>query len=56
MGGSVVLGRGNSNFELFFSLINKYNYSGPYVMQAYRDDQGIDIFKKQLEWIQSYID
>ncbi len=34
MGGSVVLGRGNSNFELFFSLINKYNYIVPYVMQA----------------------
>jgi L-ribulose-5-phosphate 3-epimerase len=55
MGESVVLGRGNADFELFFNLIDKYNYSGPYIMQSYRDDEGVDILKKQLEWVRPYI-
>jgi L-ribulose-5-phosphate 3-epimerase UlaE len=55
MGGSVILGNGNADFNLFFSIIDKYNYNGPYIMQAYRDDEGVDIFKKQLEWVRPYI-
>ena len=55
MGGSVILGNGNADFDLFFSIIDKHNYSGPYIMQSYRDDEGVDIFKKQLEWLRPYI-
>jgi len=54
-GGSVILGNGNVDFKLFFDLIGKYNYSGPYIMQAYRDEEGIDVFKRQLEWVKQYI-
>jgi L-ribulose-5-phosphate 3-epimerase UlaE len=54
-GGSVVLGEGNSDFELFFSLFKNFNYEGPFIMQAYRDDQGVEIFKKQLEWVSPFL-
>lgn len=54
-GGSVVLGNGSANFELFFKEILKFNYKGPFIMQAYRDDEGVEIFKQQLDWIKSYL-
>jgi len=50
-GPSVVLGEGNVNFELFFKELKKYSYKGPFIMQAYRDEEGIDVFSKQLVWI-----
>jgi sugar phosphate isomerase/epimerase len=50
-GPSVVLGEGNANFELFFKELKKYSYKGPFIMQAYRDEEGIDVFSKQLKWI-----
>ena len=55
-GGPVVLGRGNANFELFFTEIKKYHYSGPYIMQAYRDDEGLNIFNKQLNFIKPFLE
>ena len=54
-GGPVVLGEGNANFELFFTKLKEFNYKGPFVMQVYRDDEGIEVFKKQLAWIQPYL-
>ncbi len=50
-GPSVALGEGNGNFELFFKELKKYSYKGPFIMQAYRDEEGIDVFSKQLVWI-----
>lgn len=55
-GGSVPLGTGSVDFEAFFDALSKLNYLGPFILQAYRDDQGIDIFRKQLNWIRPYID
>ena len=55
-GGSVKLGTGNANIPEFFKLIEKFNYSGPFIMQAYRDEEGVSTFKKQLEWVKAYID
>jgi L-ribulose-5-phosphate 3-epimerase len=55
-GGSVVLGGGGADFSLFFSHLSKLPYKGPYIMQAYRDDQGVDVFKQQLEWIKPYLE
>jgi L-ribulose-5-phosphate 3-epimerase len=49
-GGSVVLGTGNANFESFFEVFSTIAFKGPIVMQVYRDDEGVDIFKKQFEW------
>ena len=54
-GGSVALGEGNADFEKVFKKIKKYGYQGPFIMQAYRDDEGVDIFKKQLIWVLRYI-
>ena len=50
-GGSVVLNSGNVNFPSFFSALKKIKYNGIFIMQAYRDDEGLTIFKQQLDWI-----
>lgn len=55
-GGSVVLGQGNANFDLFFQKLKEFNYKGPFIMQAYRDDEGVGVFKRQLKWIRPYLD
>ena len=49
-GGSVVLGSGNANFKSFFEVFSIIDFKGPIVMQVYRDDEGVEIFKKQFEW------
>ena len=54
-GGSVVLGNGNADFESFFKKLKEINYKGPFIMQAYRDDEGVEIFKKQLSWVTPYL-
>ena len=53
-GGPVILGEGAASFDRFFKKLTEFSYSGPFIMQAYRDDEGISIFKKQLEWISQY--
>ena len=55
-GGSVVLGSGNANFDVFFNTLKSFNYRGPFLMQAYRDDEGVAIFKQQLDWIKPYLE
>lgn len=50
-GGSVVLGTGDTQFEKFFAALEKLNYQGPFIMQAYRDDEGVEVFGKQLAWV-----
>ena len=49
-GGSVILGTGDTNFENFFQAIEKINFNGPFIMQVYRDDEGVSVFKQQLDW------
>ena len=53
-GGPVVLGTGDADFDKFFNKLREFNYQGPFIMQAYRDDEGLSIFKKQLKWIDKY--
>ncbi|MDC0206585.1 sugar phosphate isomerase/epimerase [Nitrospinae bacterium] len=53
-GGPVVLGNGDADFKVFFQKLKEFKYSGPFIMQAYRDDEGIEIFKKQLNWVTPY--
>jgi len=55
-GGSVVLGSGDADFESFFKKLKEINYEGPFIMQAYRDDEGVKIFKQQLNWVTPYIE
>jgi L-ribulose-5-phosphate 3-epimerase len=54
-GGPVMLGQGNANFGKFFNKLKEFDYQGPFIMQAYRDNEGIEIFKKQLNWIKIYL-
>jgi len=54
-GGSVYLGEGNADFANFFNKLKEFNYQGPFIMQAYRDDEGVEIFKKQLDWVKKYL-
>ena len=49
------LGSGDADFETFFTHLKKYNYKGPFIMQAYRDDEGVEIFKKQLSRIKEFL-
>jgi len=55
-GGPIVLGGGNANFSLFFNKLQEFSYKGPFIMQAYRDDEGVEIFKQQLAWIKPYLE
>ena len=54
-GGPVVLGGGDANFKVFFDKLKEFSYSGPFIMQAYRDEEGVEIFKQQLDWIKPYL-
>jgi L-ribulose-5-phosphate 3-epimerase len=54
-GGPVTLGEGNADFGKFFSKLEEFDYQGPFIMQAYRDDEGVEIFKQQLEWIKQFV-
>lgn len=56
-GGSVVLGTGDTQFDRFFSALGRLGYAGPFIMQAYRDDDGVAVFRQQLAWIRErYLD
>ena len=54
-GDSVPLGNGNVDFKKIFMGLKLLNYTGPLIMQAYRDDQGLNIFKKQLSWVKEVL-
>jgi len=54
-GGSVELGLGDVDFEKFFDKLSEFDYRGPFIMQAFRDEEGVYIFKRQLEWIKKYL-
>ena len=49
-GGSVILGEGDVDFKSFFQALKKINYNNLIIMQAFRDDQGIKVFEKQLNF------
>ena len=53
-GGPVLLGQGNADFNIFFNKLKEFNYCGPFIMQAFRDQEGLNVFKEQLEWIKPY--
>ena len=55
-GSSVPIDTGNANFKIFFQLLNQFEYKGPFIMQAYRDDEGVNVFKSQYKFIRKCID
>jgi L-ribulose-5-phosphate 3-epimerase len=54
-GGSVFLGTGNADFSSFFKALRSINFAGPIIMQVYRDDEGKEVFKKQLQWFNDLV-
>jgi L-ribulose-5-phosphate 3-epimerase len=55
-GGSVILGKGDTDFEKFFLAVEKINFTGPFIMQVFRDEEGVAVFKQQLDWfIKKYL-
>lgn len=48
-GGSVFLGTGEVNFYKFIHEFNILKFEGPIIMQLYRDEEGLKIFREQLE-------
>jgi sugar phosphate isomerase/epimerase len=54
-GSSVILGSGNANITKIFDLLLKYNYNGLIIFQAYRDEEGLEIFKEQFNWFNKNI-
>jgi len=55
-GGSVILGTGVVDFKRVFALLAEVSYGGPLIMQAFRDDEGLAVFKRQLDWIRPLAD
>jgi len=51
-GGPVVLGEGDCEFDLVFKLIATSSFDGPIIMQAYRDDEGVAVFRRQKAWLE----
>ena len=49
-GGPVPLGEGCADIPKIFELLLKNDYQGIIIFQTYRDDEGIEIFKDQLNW------
>lgn len=54
-GGSVTLGTGDAQFARFCDALRPLNYQGPFIIQAYRDDEGVAVFKKQLSWVRGQL-
>ncbi|EME69329.1 hypothetical protein H261_13975 [Paramagnetospirillum caucaseum] len=50
-GGSVDLGSGNADIPLVLDLMRQAGFSGPVIMQAFRDDEGLEVFGRQLAWL-----
>lgn len=49
-GGSVLLGTGETDFTTLFYVLTKIQYAGSVILQAYRDEEGLAVFKQQLAW------
>ena len=48
-GGPIMLGI-NVDFDICIAKLKEIDYRGLYIMQAYRDEEGVNIFKSQLDW------
>ena len=47
---------GYSDFAKIFKCIQDYSYNGPFILQAFRDDEGLEIFKTQLTWLRARLE
>ena len=53
--GSVILGTGDVDFSRFVKALDTISYTSPFIMQVYRDDEGVEIFKNQLDFFKNII-
>ena len=53
--GSVILGTGDVDFSRFLKALATISYKSPFIMQVYRDDEGVEIFKKQLDFFRNLL-
>jgi L-ribulose-5-phosphate 3-epimerase len=53
-GGSVLLGTGDTQFERFFTALRTLHFTGPFILQAYRDEEGVKVFLRQLDWLRTH--
>ena len=54
-GGTVPLGEGDANFDLFFKTLNKISYKGSFILQAARGADDVKTAKEHLLFVKSYI-
>ena len=54
-GKSVKLGTGNADFSKILNLLSLYEYKGKIIFQAFRDKEGLEIFKDQLSWFLNFV-
>lgn len=50
-GGSVELGTGDADISSVLDLMRQNDFAGPVIMQAFRDDEGLAVFGRQMEWL-----
>ena len=54
-GGTVPLGEGNTNFDLFFQTLNKISYKGSFILQTARGEDDLEVALKYLTFVKRYI-
>jgi hexulose-6-phosphate isomerase len=54
-GGTVPLGRGDTNFDLFFKTLKKINYDGGFILQAARGENDVETAKRYMKFLKGYI-
>uniref|UniRef100_I2Q7K9 Sugar phosphate isomerase/epimerase n=1 Tax=Desulfovibrio sp. U5L TaxID=596152 RepID=I2Q7K9_9BACT len=52
---SVELGQGDTDFGGFFRALAPTEFAGPFILQAYRDDEGLAVFERQLAWLVAHM-
>ena len=52
-GKTIILG---NYIKKVISLLKEKKYTGPFIMQAYRDDEGVEIFRRQLRFFLDLLD
>ena len=54
-GGPIFLGKGDVDFKKIFKLLKQHDYKGDFILQMYRDQKGLNIFKKQYKILKKLI-
>lgn len=55
-GSTVMLGKGDANFGVFFKALDNINYNGPFILQAARGEDGMEkeTIKSHIEFIKRF--